>query len=120
MEKNTPINKLDRKEQMVLEDMLNEHASEVKAGKWTKETFAAYASKKMGRPVTVGNVQGACKAMDVAFPMGKNSAALRSTHQLRKAVCVLSGEIARLCGELGVTCSQEVLDIAKGCGSEEE
>lgn len=102
---------LERKELRKLEDLLEEHATEVKAGKWTKETFAAYASKKMGRPVTVGNVQGACKAMDVHFPFGNNSAALRSTHQLRKAVVILAEELVRLCGELGVTASQSVHDL---------
>ena len=113
-------NMLDRKELRKLEDMVTEHATEIKAGKWTRETFAAYASKKMGRPVTVGNVNGACKTMDVAFPYGNNSAALRSTHNLRKAVVLLSGELVRLCGELGVVCSEEVQEMAKASDSEQD
>jgi len=114
------LNRLERREMRVLEDLVVKHSTEITSGKWTTRSFAQFATGRMDRPITSSNVQTACNTVDISFPMGRSGEALRSIGQLRKAICVLSTEITRVCGELGVTCSPEVLDIAKLCSNKDE
>jgi len=97
-------NMLDRGACRKLEDLVLEHKAEFAAGKWTDKAFAEFAGRRIGRPVTAANILGARKTMDVATTKGgSNGHGPASLVQMRAALKIVTNELIRLEGEMGLT-----------------
>ncbi|KKN19994.1 hypothetical protein LCGC14_0940120 [marine sediment metagenome] len=107
-------NCLSRKECRIVEDLLVDHAEEIKVGKWSVKSFASYVEGRLKRPVTIGNISGAVKAVDgVQFTATRGQAkSTKSLRQVQAVICLLAKELAQLKGELGMTVSPTLLAIS--------
>ena len=103
-------NKPERKLTRALEDLILDHRQDIEQGKWNKVTFAEFAQRKLGCPITQHNIKGASEALEVQF----NGITTHhyNNKQLQAAVRILAAEIVRLHGEYGTTCSPEVLALS--------
>ena len=101
------VNRLDRRELRFLEDLVDQHRQEIEAGKWTAGSFAAFAERRMNRPLTRGNIVGAARTMQVVFQRKGGSPARygNNTRELRACIHLLACELAQLKRELGQTVS---------------
>lgn len=108
-------NVLNRAEARRLEDLVQEHQKEIQEGRWTKTAFAAMAGKKLGRPVSPGNVKGAAGVFGLAFPrpVGSSHGHSRSLTELRAAVVLLARELVAAKGEMGMLCSPTLQALAQ-------
>lgn len=115
-------NRLDRATERKLEDLLVDHAEEINKGKWTRQSFAKYASRRLGRPVTSGNVSGASRTFDhIQFCGGPASGSLKNLRQLNVSIGVLARELTHLKGEMGLTVSPILAELAElANGNEQE
>ena len=101
---------LKRPEYRELENMVDSHKDEIIAGKWTRRTFAEFASKEMGRPITEAHVSAAAITMKVNFSFAQGSG-LKSYLQVRAAVKILAEELINLKGQLGVVITPSLQNL---------
>ena len=104
-------NYLTRKESRVVEDLILEKGEEIEEGKWTQQALADIATRKLGRPVTVGNVRGSAIAMSISFPRVSKPGITNA--ELRAIITLLVRELVQLRGELGTPCSPTLLALAE-------
>lgn len=104
-------NMLIREQMRKLEDLILEHKEEIEGAKWTQKGFAEHAMRKLGRPVTVRNIQGACKVVGVNwvssyFQNGSKSKPKdRRLQDLERVVYTLSLTVRKLLCDLGSDCT---------------
>jgi hypothetical protein len=105
------MNRLDRKAVRQVEDLLMSLSGEIAAGRWSVQSLASHAERKLGRPVTPHNIRSCCRTMDIAIPTQHGN---RKTTLLQTAarVKVVAKALVQLFGQLGVTAPPELIDIA--------
>jgi hypothetical protein len=103
-------NCLSRLDQRRLEDFILENRSRIESGELTKDDVARIATKALEIIVTVGNVAGAAKGIEVMFgaAQGKRRG---SSQALAARVRLLERVVARILGELGSTVPPELAEL---------
>lgn len=78
------MGKLDSRHNRVLQDLIISEWDMISKVKPTRQRFADTATRVLGVPVSVGNLTGACRAIDKAWPAGARNPGQR--HSTRKQV----------------------------------
>lgn len=99
---------LDRVTCRKLEDLVESHRSELENGKWTRQSFAEYASNQFKRPITFSHVAGALKTMKIEMRHGGGTGnGFKSNAQLRAGLRIVALEVKRCIGEMGCTVTEQ-------------